>query len=158
MTEQEYKNYIYEKADNVRTKEDLDNLLAEVVDSHEAFDYGKICYAISACMLAALNYVDRSEIGGITGFQASVIGWEMVRQLIITDKRAILRLVNYDNMLYPQYKRNFDKVIDSKLWEKLQKQAAENLEKHPDAHPNVTKHWQSIVDGKVPFGFKIEGE
>ena len=156
MTEQEYKNYIYEKANQVSTKEDLDSLLAEIVNNSE-LDYGKICYAISAGMLATLNYIDRSEVGGITGFQASIIGWQMVRKLIV-DSEIGLMLVDYENLLYPQYEKKFDKTIDKNIWEKLQKQAAENLEKHPDAHPNVIKHWQSIVDGKVPFGFKIEGE
>ena len=154
MTEQEYKNYIYKKADDVKTKEELDNMLAEVINDKE-LDYGKICYAISGCMLAVLNYIDRSEVGGITGFQASIIGWQMVRKLIC-DSETALKLIDYDNMLYPQYECDFDKVIDEALWKTLQEKAKEKLEKVPDAHPNVIKHWQSIVDGEVPFGYKIK--
>jgi len=153
MNEQEYKNYIYKKADDIKTKEDLDNMLAEVINDKE-LDYGKICYAISGCMLAVLNYIDRSEVGGITGFQASIIGWQMVRELIC-DNETSLRLINYDDMLYPQYERDFDKVIDKELWKMLQEKAKEKLEKVPDAHPKVIEHWQSIVDGEIPFGYKV---
>lgn len=153
LTEQEYKELIYEKAKTIKTKQDLDALLDGVINDKE-LDYGKICYAISGCMLAVLNYIDRSEVGGITGFQASIIGWQMVRKLIC-DNETSLKLINYDDMLYPQYERDFDKVIDEKLWKMLQEKAKEKLEKVPDAHPDVIKHWQSIVDGKVPFGYKI---
>ena len=31
----------------------------------------------------------------------------------------------------------------------------ENLEKETQAHPHVVEHWQSIVDGKIPFGYII---
>ena len=153
MTEQEYKNYIYKKADDIKTKEELDNMLAEVINNKE-LDYGKICYAISGCMLAVLNYIDRSEVGGITGFQASLIGWQMVRKLIV-DSEIGMKLVDYSNMLFPQYEFEFEKNIPAEIWEKLQEKAKEKLEKVPDAHPNVIKHWQSIVDGEIPFGYKI---
>ena len=154
MTEQEYKDYIYKKANDIKTKEDLDNMLTEVVNDKE-LDYGKLCYAISGCMLAALNYVNNSEVGGITGFQASIIGWQMVRKLIC-DNDTSLRLIDYDNMLYPQYECDFDKVIDETTWKLLQEKAKEKLERVTDAHPNVIKHWQSIVDGEIPFGYNIK--
>lgn len=155
MTEQEYKDYIYEKANNIKTKEDLDNLLAEITDTHEAFDYGKICYAISAAMLATLNYIDRSEVGGITGFQASIIGWEMIRMLFCFDEDAVLKLVNYSDMLYPQYKHQFDKTIEKGLWIHLQEQAKQKLERCKNAHPDVIKHWKKIAAGEVPFGYEV---
>ena len=75
LTEQEYKELIYKKAKEIKTKQDLDALLDGVINDKE-LDYGKICYAISGCMLAVLNYIDDSEVGGITGFQASIIGWQ----------------------------------------------------------------------------------
>lgn len=154
LTEQEYKELIYEKAKNVKTKEDLDNILAEVVNDKE-LDYGKICYAISGCMLATLNYIDGSEVGGITGFQASIIGWQMVRKLIV-DSEIGMKLVDYANMLYPQYEHEFEKTIPAKVWENIQEQAKRNLQNVPDAHPNVIKHWKKIVAGEVPFGYKVK--
>ena len=156
MTEKEYKEYIYEKANNVKTKKDLDALLEEVVNDKE-LDYGKIVYAISACMLATARYIDDSEVGGITGFQASFIGWEMVKKFMHESKVG-MRLVDYENMLYPQYEDRFQKTISESMWIKIQNQAKTALEKSPDAHPDVIKHWKNIISGIVPFGYRVVEE
>ena len=154
MTEKEYKEYIYNKADKVKTKEQLDELLSEVTNCEE-LDYGKIIYAISGCMLATANYIDNSEVGGITGFQASFIGWEMVKKFI-HESNIGMKLVDYENMLYPQYKEHFQKIISQDTWESLQKQAEINLKESPNASPKVIEYWKSIVKGKIPFGYKVE--
>ena len=154
MTEKEYKEYIYKKADKVKTKKQLDELLNEVTNCEE-LDYGKIIYAISGCMLATANYIDNSEVGGITGFQASFIGWEMVKKFI-HESTIGMKLVDYENMLYPQYKEHFQKFISQDTWESLQKQAEINLKEIPTANPKVIEHWKHIVRGKVPFGYKVE--
>lgn len=155
MTEKDYKKYIYEKANNVKTKKDLDALLKEVINDKE-LDYGKIVYAMSACMIATLKYIDRSDVGGITGFQASFVGWEMIREFIIYDNKTSMKIVDYDEMLYPQYEMEFQKTISQNTWKSLQKQAEIRLKESPDAHPEVIEHWKSIVEGKVPFGYKVE--
>lgn len=155
MTEKEYKDYIYEKANKVKTKKDLDALLKEVINNKE-LDYGKIVYAMSACMIATSRYIDMSKVGGITGFQASFVGWEMVREFMIYDNKTSLRIVNYDDMLYPQYEMEFKKTISQNTWKSLQKQAKIKLKESPDASPKVIEHWKSIIEGKVPFGYKVE--
>ena len=78
MKEKEYKEYIYKKANEVSNKEQLDKLLDEVLNDKE-LDYGKIVYAISACMIATANCIDRSEVGGITGFQSNYITFWLER-------------------------------------------------------------------------------
>lgn len=155
MTEKEFKDYIYEKADKVKNKKDLDKLLKEVIKSKD-LDYGKIVYAICGCMIATCNYINRSEVGGITGFQASFIGWEMVRELMIYDNKTSMKIVDYDEMLYPQYEHDFQKTISQSTWKSLQEQAEIKLKETPDAHPEVIKHWKSIVEGRVPFGYEVE--
>ena len=155
MTEKEYKEYIYEKANKVKTREQLNELLDEVINSND-LDYGKIVYAMSACMIATSKYIDRSDVGGITGFQASCIGWEMVREFIIYDNEVGMKILDYDNMLYPQYGDIFQKTISQDTWKALQKQAEIGLKETPDAHPKVIKHWKSIIRGKVPFGYKVK--
>ena len=153
MNEQEYKKYIYEKAKEVETKEQLDALLNEVINDQE-LDYGKIVYAISGCMLGVSNYIDRSDVGGITGFQASFIAWEMVEKFMHESKIG-MKITDFENMLYPQYKREFEKVITKDIWDSLQKQAKENLITIPYASPAVIKHWEKIADGVVPFGYEV---
>lgn len=155
MTEQEYKNYIYEKAKNVKTKKDLDELLSEVIESKDLC-YGKIVYAICGCMKATMNYINNSEIGGITGFQAGFIGWEMIKEYTVVSSNTALKLINYDDMLFPQKKERFDKVIEKDIWESIQSEANKKIAENPDAHKKVIKHWKKIVNGKVPFGFKVK--
>jgi len=157
MKENEYKKYIYGKAKQVKTKEDLDNLLKEVIESKD-LDYGKIVYAMCGCMKATMNYIDRSPVGGITGFQASFIGWEMVREYLCRTNETALKILDFDDLLYPQYKYKFDKVIDKNLWNILKEQAKKKLVEHPDAAPKVRKHWKSVAAGKVPFGYKVKEE
>lgn len=163
MEELEFKEYIYKKANDIKTKEDLDNLLNEILNSKE-IDYGKIVYAMSGAMLGVAKFIDRSEIGGITGFQAGFVGWEMVKDFLIHDNKTSMRIINYDEMLYPQYKEKFKKTISKRTWECLQEQAKiylkeiEEKKGHEHAHPKIIKHWKKIAKGKLPFGYKVEKE
>lgn len=152
----DYKNYIYEKASKVKTKKDLDALLKEVINNKE-LDYSDIVYAICACMNATMNYVNNNAIkGNITGFQAGHIGWEMVREYLVRNNKSGLRIINYDDLLYPQCGYRFEKTIDSETWEKIQQMAKENLRTMNGADLAVKSHWRLISEGFVPFGFIIK--
>lgn len=151
-----YRDYIYEKAQKVASKEELDILLKEVVNNKN-LEYETIVYAISACMLATAKYIDRSEVGGITGFQASFIVWELVRKFMHESKVG-MKLVDYEDMLYPQYEKKFEKTISRETWALIKYQAKINLQESPNANPKVIEHWQSIVDGNVPFGYEVVDE
>ena len=126
-------------------------------------DYGTICHAISACALAAAWAANSSDQGGITGFQASAIMWDFIRQWIYKNNKTALRIINYDNMLYPQYKGYFeDRTIDQSTWEDLQNEAKRLLDEidsgEGSAADPVIVHWKNIVNGVVPFGFKIKND
>ena len=71
-----------------------------------------------------------------------------------------MRLIDYDQMLYPQYDYKFiNREIDAYTWKKLQEKASNLLaEKDTFVHPDVRKHWQSICDGGVPFGYTVKSE
>jgi len=150
---QTYKEEIETKAKAVKTKEDLDNLLSEITSKDH--DYDSIVRACWAAMLGAFNYVNRSSVGGVTGFQAGFIGWSAIMEFMSIKKDSPVRIVQYDNMLYPQYREEFNKTISQETWEYLQKEARKNLEKNTSARPRVIEHWQSVVDGKVPFGYEV---
>jgi hypothetical protein len=60
-------------------------------------------------------------------------------------------------MLYPQYDYKFEKTISTDTWHALQEEAKKNLVER-DPHPNVKAHWESIVEGKIPFGYVISDE
>ena len=68
-----------------------------------------------------------------------------------------MALIDYDNMLYPQYAYKFEKTIAPNTWKSLQEAVREKIEQDGEyAHPEVLKHWKSIADGIVPFGYQIK--
>lgn len=120
-------------------------------------DYGTICHAVAALSVAGACLANADKVnGGITGFQASAIMWEWLAGWG-TGPKNHGRMLDFDMMLYPQYKKKFV-TISVKVWEWLQKMAEKNLAELPDAHPNVRAHWRSIMEGIVPFGYAVEGE
>lgn len=123
-------------------------------------DYGTICHAISACALAAAWTANSLDQGCITGFQSGAVMWDFIRQWEYRNNKTNLRIIDYDKMLYPQYKGYFeDRTISQTTWEALQNQAKRLLEEESNyAHEKVTEHWKNIVNGVVPFGYKIKND
>lgn len=164
-TEQEFKKQAYEIAKSVNTTDELAEFINFI--SNYPLDYGTVVYAQCAVMLAAQHVMDVGEQGGITGFQAGFIGWEMVKQFMRVGDCG-LSLRDWENMLYPQYEEKFEKTIPRDIFEGLQKKAKERIEKADAAtqeekdkfgyglHPEVRKHMESIVNGVVPFGYVIK--
>lgn len=140
----------YKRADSI-TMEELPGFLKDLTEKY-SHDYGTICHAVTAGAVAAANAVNRSPEGGISGFQAGCIMWEFIKRWGHIDGPA--RLVSYKDMLYPQYEDKFDKVITQDTWKYLQEEAKKNLYAN-NAHPNVIQHWKSIVEGNVPFGYRV---
>lgn len=133
----------------------LPEFLKGLVENY-SHDYGTICHAMTAAALAAMWAVDKSDQGGITGFQASCIMWEFIKQWDKSNNKAGLKMIDYDYLLYPQYEEKFEKTISSDQWGVIQKEANKNLEENTQrTHPDVISHWQSISDGEIPFGFRI---
>ena len=93
---------------------------------------------------------------GITGFQAGFVMWDFIKDWSFRGNKCGLKIVNYDDMLYPQYNHKFQKTISKDTFEALQKAAENNLKKHQYSSSAVINHWESIVDGNVPFGYIIE--
>ena len=66
-----------------------------------------------------------------------------------------MKIVDYDEMLYPQYEYKYQRTMRRDIFDALQKTAKKRLEESEYAHPDVIKHWKSIVDGNVPFGYVV---
>ena len=116
-------------------------------------DYGTICHALTAGAIATMWAMNRTKQGGITGFQSGCIMWEFMKQWNHIEAPA--RLVEYKNMLYPQYEDKFQKVISQSTWNFLKTEAQKNLDEKSGSD-NCRRHWQSIVDGVIPFGYSIK--
>ena len=221
----------FKKAKSMKP-DDFPEFFRELTEDYE-HDYGTVCHAMAAIGLAAMWAFNNSEgaRGGITGFQAGCVMWDVIRNMNYESNKCGLRLQDMDLLLYPQYEYKF-RTIDSDTWKYVQEEAknriAENekvhekylndmkqyfldLDKfkvdvkafeaeHPEypkyeddpkfyehlecgtaeewdrekekeesgflfaprkpydsvAHPDVVAHWESIVNGKVPFGLRIE--
>jgi hypothetical protein len=154
--EQHLEKEWYEDARN-QTLETLPDFMNHLLNDYQ-HDYGTICKAIAACGAAAMYAANNTEQGGITGFQAGCINWEVLKAWGEFQTHTGARLINFDNMIYPQYEEKFDKIISKETWESIQKYAKENLleEREYGLHPEVKAHMESIVAGNVPFGYKIK--
>lgn len=145
-------NELTEKRKGVNTFEELISFLRDVKENYNT-TYGVAPRAIAQAALAVAWYLS-SEFE-ITGFQASFITWEFIYGFGRPDSKCGLKLVDYDDMLYPQYQYRYEKTISKDTWDKIQEQAKHNLDNIDHASPNVINHWKSIVSGKIPFGYTV---
>jgi hypothetical protein len=204
------------------TLETLPAFLSRLTESYE-HDYGTICHAVALAAVAAAQAVNHSPTGGITGFQAGAVMWGFIAEWNHSSNKTGMRLMDYDNFLFPQYASQFEKRISGGVWAAIQKEAKINIEcadkelfeyskkmlqynddiaafvaKHPDYYKRkehydplgignsdqleeedkkkasgfefapqepcrpvsdtVYRHWASICEGKVPFGYAVEEE
>lgn len=140
-----------------QTLETLPEFMAHVLNDYR-HDYGTICRAIGACTIAAAWAANSAPQGGITGFQAGAVMWEFVRNWNYRNNQCGLRIVDYDDMLYPQYAPKFDKCITPRVMESLQREAHRRLseiDENHSVHPAVKEHWEQVAAGIPPFGFKV---
>lgn len=162
ITEEQHLEKEWFKEAHEQTIKTLPKFIQHIMNDYE-HDYGTICHAVSACALAAAWAAIHHPQGGITGFQAGFVMWDFIKEWMYSNNKTALRLVDYDNMLYPQYEEQFDKVISKETFEGIRKEAKNRLDEYYDTleneryvHPDVVKHWRSIVAGNVPFGYKIK--
>lgn len=150
----ETKKTLEEMRHDIKTFDELVSYLQYVKDNCNTC-YGEAPRAISQAALAVSWYL-ASEFG-ITGWQAGFVMWDYVRGWRFNDNKCGLRLIDYDEMLYPQHEYKFEKIIPLNIFEDLKIAAKEKIEEErPYAvHPDVLAHWKSIAEGNIPFGYKI---
>lgn len=136
------------KAPWPKQEKELLDAIRSLVDRRH--DYGTCVYAMSISAVAAFNYVAHKL--GVTGFQASCADLDILTR---TRSLKIFRIVDFEQMLYPQSEDRFANTISADTWKWLQEEAAKLL-KEREGHPDVRAHWESIVAGVVPFGYRVE--
>lgn len=118
---------------------------------------------VGAAATAAARFMDRWGDVGLTGFQAGFVMWHFIQKWMGIEGH--IRLVKYEEMLYPQYEQTFEKSIPADTWAWLQDRAKDKLadwDRRQAEDPElvgssvVRDHWQSIVEGKVPFGYVVK--
>lgn len=141
------------EAGSIKTPRQLARFVRKLTRNYQ-HDYGTIIHAMDAAMSAAMHVVDSSPQGGITGFQASCLGWQQVERYFSVPPGTPMRLVDYSDMLYPQYADKFRPVISKATWKWLQ-QEAQRIRADKGASPQVKAHLDSILAGQVPFGYSV---
>ena len=133
---------------------------------NRSHDYGTICVAIGMCAVAAAKAADRSEHGGITGFQAGAVFWEFLRGWGVFGEGP-KRIVNYSNLLYPQHEYDFT-TISQDTWDWVKEEAARLIKETETTGkvgkpfgvtpaPQVLAHWKMIVESdRPPFGLVVK--
>ncbi len=146
----------YEEAKKM-TPQTLPEFIRKLTQDY-AHDYGTICHAIAAAGLAAMCAVDHSPEGGITGFQASCIIWEVIQGWGVFDKGP-KRMLCYSELLYPQYAHKFT-TISKETWKWVKEEAHKKLleARRGQMHPDVSAHMESVAVGNVPFGLRVAEE
>ncbi len=130
------------KAPRPETPEQLAEYIRTLTDRPHT--YGTCCYAMSLAAVAAFNHVANKL--GVTGFQASCADMDILRQ---TRGWEWGRILNFDNLLYPQYcdEEHFpgSATLLAKHADKLREKAKEKLASVTDAHPDVVAHWKKLA-------------
>lgn len=146
----------YEEA-RKQTTETLSEFIKKLCTQNH--DYNTICYACAAGALASAYAINKSSKGGITGFQAQAIMWEFLAEWLYEQNKP-LKLVRYENLLYPQYAGEFQNKISKEAGDWLKEKAISLLKEEEDnkyLDPKVREHWEHIANGELPFGFTIKG-
>lgn len=156
----------------IRNTEQLKAFADELVSHCFALKDGTDFYEQTVDSASAIAYAAIEMCScqyGMTGFQIGCLLWSIIDKLMLDDHDCGMRLVNYNHMLYPQYEYKFEKTIDKDTWEALRKKAKELVEKNNEeirkknageklafpAGDSVAKHWESIANGEVPFGYTV---
>lgn len=153
--EMEMRDLLRDKRKKIETLDDLIEFLTYVKNNCN-YDYGVAPRSIAQASLATAWYF--SNIFAITGVQAGFVMWDFIRDWKYQNNKLGLKIINYDNLLYPQYDDYFDKVISKDTYKKLQEVSQEKLNEGGNVSPKVMIHWLRIVNGEVPFGFRVEEE
>lgn len=157
MNEFQARDYIINKGKAAKTPEDIKALLDEVLQKFN-YDYGVAPRSVAGFCVAAAHFLACAM--GLTGFQASFITWDFILGFSMTNNKCGLKMVDFDQMLYPQYGYKFEKTISASTWKSIQEEAKKKLDKFDSdeetAAAPVVEHWRAIVAGNVPFGYSVE--
>lgn len=126
------------------TEEDMLATVRALIDRQH--DYGTCVYAMSIAAVTVFRLVARKL--GVTGFQASCADMDVLRR--IRNWRAGFQVVNYENLLYPQYDDKLrispeSLLRDDNVREWAAKEAKKLLATKMDAHADVLAHWRKLA-------------
>lgn len=146
----------YTRARAIKNLKELNALMEEMMKYEH--DYGSITDGCIAAALAACWCMDKSPMGGITGYQAGWIGMQFLSRWMQID--GPWRRIEYNNMLFPQYEGRFEKTMTPDTMKWLQDEAKKKLAERADkeTRPELLAHWTSLAEGVPPFGYTVRDD
>lgn len=141
MTEAEMRDA---EVPSLKTPEELLAYITGLVE--RPHDYGTCCYAMSMAAVAAYNFVAHKL--GVTGFQASCADLDILKR---TRGFSWGRILNYEDLLFPQYcdEEHYPSaktlLRDPKVAAELKVRAEKKLAEVPDAAGPVVDHWKKLA-------------
>jgi hypothetical protein len=139
------------------TREKLPAFIDKLMDNYK-HDYGTICHAIAAAAIGAAWSVERGPQGGITGFQAGAVMWEMIHAWGTFDDGP-KRMQCFNDLLYPQMEYKFRTISrDTADW--IKTEAAKKVAEWGGngGSSEVLAHLERVASGWVPFGLRVSDE
>ena len=146
MTEKELQAF---EVPHIETTSELVSFIDRM--EKEGCTYETAPYVMALSAYATFMYMAKKL--EVTGFQASWADMQFLKRT--RNLKDGFRILNYENLLYPQYKNEFtfEKLLEDNL-DHIQEKAKELLRRTENedgtysAAPEVVKHWQMIVDYK----------
>ena len=136
-----------------------DGSLAKFIDhlkNDYLHDYGTSARATSAAVFATANAFARHE--GLTGFQWSCVAMDVLGQMCFPDNKLGFTVIDYDDLLYPQYEYRFtERKISAEGAKQLKQEASRKIaESDGMVHPDVMAWWQKLANGQFPEWLMVE--
>ena len=135
----------YEEVKTINSKNKLNNFVNKIMTGYE-HDYGTYVHAVAVCTKAFIRLYG----GGMTGFQANFLMWQLIRNTFNHDDKFGIQLIKYQDVLYPQLLDSFVVEFDKETHEKVIAEAKKLLEEHKDATKEVKAHWELLASGWLP--------
>lgn len=151
----------FEKASQVRTIEQFKELYDYLFNGNICHTYDSAAHATSALAIAGGHLGSSTE--GITGFQASYVKFDFLRQWDNIGKCVGLQVIDYDDLCFPQYVKKFPlKRIKKDMWLAVQRACKEKLESL-DVNGNracykVRQYWGDVCSGIIPSSVVVVEE
>lgn len=131
-----------------KTEKELLEVIRNVI-KYEGNSYGTAARSLTLVAEAAFNYI--AHVFGVTGFQASYAELSFFTRMRGIKSR--IKILNYDDLLYPQYLEKFritpeECIKENASW--LKEQAKQKLEEAGNrADQRVVEHWKFLANMEV---------
>jgi len=145
---------IFKQAENVK-KEYLADFFSQIFSEENSNeqDVDAIVAGMMALFTAMSEKLSYTEEDG-----KSKVFWKFVREFCYPENRTMIKMIDFDWFMFPQFKDRFDRIIPKDVYETMKDICEGKLNDLADddrISDETRKHWRHIVHGNLPYGYKI---